>query len=157
MTDSIQPIDGQLADSDIVTGAIASGHITDGDESGVNNDDSDDTDNVGTSVRIAQARLANTALSEARSEINKLGQFVDSIKNMIPTDFGEFSLNHIGGSFIPFSHVTKEVRNKMLEQLSEQLGAVEDSVKAAFRATKSVKRARLTDEQVDALIMKDFK
>jgi hypothetical protein len=56
--------------------------------------------------------------------------------------------------FVRFSAVSKEVRNAMLDKLMICEEAVSDSIKAAHRATKSVKRSRLTDEQIDQLVIR---
>ena len=122
-------------------------------------DTTDETGAVDLSAREAQIRNANTALTEAYSQVRGLMSAISAIQDMLPQ---EQRVKGIDGAedtvtfdvtYVPFSHVTKEVRNKMMDRLQDDLESVTDSVKAAFRAVKSVKRSRLSDEQVDKLIM----
>lgn len=116
------------------------------------------TEGSGTDVlaaREGQVRNALTALHDAEAQIMGLLAAVKSIRKMMP-DVGPdelFSSSRIDVGFVPFSHVGKEIRNSMLADLYTNLEAVEDSIKAAWRASKAVKRSRLTDEQIDDLIM----
>ena len=119
------------------------------DSSDLDNFDNDVIDTVENKTideiaRQNQITLASKTLKDAGDSICELYELIQEISMLIPDKAGEF---------VPFSHLTKELRNKMLDSMTEKLDTVIDSVKAAHRSTRSVKRVRLTDEQINQLIL----
>lgn len=110
-----------------------------------------DEDNGSSLARESQVRLAYTALVEAGDELRNMSNLINKIREMLPT----VNELYVDVSFVAFSHVSKEVRNTLLDKIVDQLGSVDDSVKAAHRAVKGVKRSRLSEDQIDKLILGD--
>jgi len=124
------------------------------DDSFINDETNEGTSAEATTARELQVINAINALDEAEVQIYNLRAAVHNIRSMLPATYKTTEKEQNANvEFVPFSHVGKEIRNKLMADLYTNLEAVEDSIKASWRSVKNVKRTRLSEDQIDKLII----
>ena len=84
----------------------------------------------------------NAALNELVNQLYKLSEIVNGLNKLKKDNM--------------FRYLSKNARNKLLLDMMETSGAVEDAAKATYRSIKKVKRERMPEEVSDLLLTGDL-